>query len=199
MYSIRPFDIEDADLLASFGYEGIGFEKMLGQRLGRIYAYAIAYGHMMLASEGYACLDKGRPIGFLLYKEKGKEPRYACPELEKREKEYLERFLSSLSPEEASVGAKVDAFILDYFGSDKGDDGELLFLCSDLNHKERGIGRTLLEKLAENHKGSRIALLSDSNCNLAFYEAMGFGKIRELSIPNPKLPGYTCYIYAKTL
>ena len=46
----------------------------------------------------------------------------------------------------------------------------------------------------------RPFVIEDDDLLASFgYEAMGFSKIAELCIPNPKLPGYTCYIYAKTL
>ena len=199
MYSIRPFDIANAELLCAYACKGMGFDRLCGEDMGIVYASVIAYNHIVAATEGYACYDGDNQIGFLLYRESGKKPIYAEPEMLQREKHYRDRLVSSASDYVLKTGAKIDEFILSYWNEDCKDDGELLFLASDIDHKPRGIGRALLEELARRHKGETIALLSDSNCTLAFYEGMGFACIERKAFPNPHLPDYTCYIFKKTL
>ena len=114
-----------------------------------------------------------------------------------RAKEKNRRLLQRFCPESyLNLCDKIDAFMSSYFSSSE-KDGELLFLVSDIHYPIRGIGKTLLNKLSEEHKNKRIALLTDNNCNVGFYGRMGFEHIKK-ALVSEDYPSYYCYFYAKT-
>lgn len=77
--------------------------------------------------------------------------------------------------------------------------GAIIFLASDIHHSPRGIGSALLEKVESKHKGEYVALMTDSNCTVPFYEHRGFQCVKKEVIPTPAQDDYICCIYTKTM
>lgn len=66
-------------------------------------------------------------------------------------------------------------------------DGEVIILIVDKQHRGKGLGKKLLNKIfemARNDDMRNIQILSDESCNYKFYEALGCIKIYEKVIPN---------------
>ena len=83
-------------------------------------------------------MDSEKAVGMLLYRDKKKKPLYENDASLMRAKEKKRRLLQRFCPESyLNLGDKIDAFMSSYFSSSE-EDGELLFLVSDIHYPIHG-------------------------------------------------------------
>ena len=195
---IIPYSFNYNERFVTLAVEGMGFYKLGDSRLASTYARYILYTHLLFATDAYMVKDQDKVIGMLLYRDKKKSPLFGNDPSLIKAKMKNRRLLQRFSPKSyLTLGDKIDTLIHLYFSTSE-EDGELLFLVSDIHYPTRGIGKALLNKLSEDHKNERVVLLTDSNCNVGFYDHMGFELVKKISV-SEDYPSYYCYFYAKTL
>ena len=197
-FAIKEYDMVYNQLLTDFAAEGMGFQRVFGDELGWSYAEYLLLTHLLCATEAYSVFDGEEFIGAIFYDKTGGKKTYDTPEFRALQKRVEESLTDSLPADFKSPYRRIVEFIDSYFNNAK-IDGAIIFLASDIHHSPRGIGSALLEKVESKHKGEYVALMTDSNCTVPFYEHRGFQCVKKEVIPTPAQDDYTCYIYTKTM
>jgi len=200
MITIKPFRKQDDPKAIGFSEIGMNFDRYFTSTLiRRAYAGWFWYACKQETTEILAAYDDDVLLGLMCLNVKDR-PMIDVPWYQKLYCR-LVLVLSDILRLNLQGYENINERLLSAFKKTNDPYGEIVYFACDPEKRGSGVGRFLMSALEEKYRGKQFYVFSDTDCNVGFYEHVGFqvyGK-ESYTYEGQKKAVLECMILAKVL